>query len=408
VIHYDPEQDEPAGTIGFDVFSNSAIGIDEVAVSPAGQPTEPPTAEPTAPSTGVDLAVTGLTLRGVRRGSVIADLTVDIANQGDADAPATTLVVYDQAQPDVRVQVTVEPLAAGSARSIQVSLEGPDDWANTARDFIALIDPDNSLGEADSGNNRFTASGIVLNIGAPQQPNPPTPGSNPPANVPSTDPLPIVLGALGLLAVAAAGGTGLVLRNQTTIRDRKQLQKQAQQGQPPDHCTPPGRYVEVETELDLKLLKVSEVHIDLFEPRSRNTIRTETIKDKVPADLNAAIRGVWLREPDQRLDERMSVLTKGLSRAIEQAAYREKEVLDVRVTAHLEGLELTSTFTLYNCRKQGADGVWKKAGSWEVKKTQQRDDTLFGLEQLDTQATSMAMRLEALITPLLEEYMKRF
>ena len=404
VIHYDAPQDEPAGTIGFDVYGNSAISVDEVAVNPTSQVTE----TPTAASSGEDLAITGLRLKGVRRGSVIADLTVDISNQGSADSQATTLVVYDQSQPNVRIQVSVEPLAAGSSRSINVSLEGPDDWANTARDFVALIDPNNTLGEADTDNNRFIASGIVLNVAAPPSPNGPTPVPNTSGGLPSSDPLPIILGGLGLLAVVAAGGTGLILRNQTTLRDRKALQKQAQPGQPPDHCTPPGRYMGVETELDLKLLKVTEIHVDLVDPRSLSTRRSEVIKDKVPGDLNAVIRGHWLHEPEDRLAERTAALAKGLSRDIEQVAYREKEALDVRVSAHLEGLELTSTFTLYTCRKQGVDGVWKKVASWEVKKQQQRDDTLFGLEQLDSQATSMAMRLEALITPLLQEYMKRF
>jgi hypothetical protein len=79
----------------------------------------------------------------------------------------------------------------------------------------------------------------------------------------------------------------------------------------------------------------------------------------------------------------------------------------VSVTAHLEGIEVKSKFTLYHCVGQGGDGVWKKVTSWEVKKQQSRDDPVLGLEALDTGATSMATRLQLLIEPLVRDFMAR-
>lgn len=398
-ITYTSEVDEPPGTIGFEILQQSQIIVDEVSVDVAAQPTEPPTMSP-----GEDLALTGMRLRGVRRGSVIADLSVDVGNLGDTPSLPTQLVVYDQDQPDVKVVIQLDPIQPGGARTIDVSLEGPDDWANTTRHFIALIDPQNALNEANRNNNQLTSGALLMNItsGGGAIPSGPSQSGPPPGL------LPVVLGGLGVLGLAVAGGLALTVSNQFTIGNRQKLQKEAQPGKPPDSCTPPGRYVEVENEVDLKLLKVTQLEIELLDPNTHASRRKAEVKEKLPGTLNTAVRGSWLREPHERAAEHLAALVKELAKAIEREAYREKDVCDVTVSAHLEGLELTSTFTLYHCKKTGADGAWKKVASWEVKKQQERDDALFGLEQLDSQATSMAMRLEALIEPLLRGYLDRY
>ncbi len=380
----------PAGWIGYETLDQSLAVIDELKVTPLQ-------------TASVDLVVQGVHVDRFERGSVIAVLGVDVANVGNAGSPGFELRVSDE-QDGTNNSVTVGPLKAGEQRTITLPLEGPDSWQETVRRFRVELDPGGVVSDANRDNNTFVTNPInVPLLPAGGQPQPPSGQSRGPGSL-LYGGLAVLIG--GMIAVAAA--TGLALRQQLKIGQRQKWEKQAQRGQPPDRCTPPGYYVGVETQLDFKPMRITQLIVTATDPGRESVRRKQEVKGRVPNTLKLAILAHWLREPEQNYATRVAELSHGLSKTLTDFLQRETGRCDLAITVHVEGIELTATFTLYRCEKQGADGVWKKVESWGKKKTQERDDVIAQLGNRDPEATLPPGGFSTELEPLLAQYVKSY
>ena len=394
----------PGGLIGFDTLEGSLMEIDEVTVEPIEVATGPPG------QGGFDLLVAGVRVDRFERGSVIVILSVDVANLGASESPAFEIAVSDE-QDGVSNNVIVSPLAGGDKRTVTLALEGPDAWQQTDRRFVAEIDPGGVIDDANRDNNRLVSEVVSvpdLSGATPGQPAPATvaPPSNQPAGF-----SPLLIGGLAVVLVgfsAVATATALAVRQQMKIGQRRQWEAQAQPGQPPDRCAPPGIYVGVEPSMNLKPMRITHLELKATDTGRDTVRRKQAFKGGVTNTLRLAILAHWLRDPRQTNAARIAELSSDIGKPLTDFFLKESGRCDLSVSAHLEGIEVKATFTLYRCEMRGGASVWKKVESWDKSKTQERDDVIALLDNRDPAATLATGGLKAELEPYIRQYIEKF
>ena len=101
-------------------------------------------------------------------------------------------------------------------------------------------------------------------------------------------------------------------------------------------------------------------------------------------------------------------LAQGLTQTLVHFLRHDETPYDLAVSAHLEGIEVTSTFTLYRCVGTPPRTSWKKIARWEVRKQQERDDLVIMLPGKSREDTSLSILLPSEIFPQLRDYIERY
>lgn len=406
VIEYHDPSRLPAGTIAFETLNDSLAAVDDVSVEPIYQ--EPAQGE-------CDLTITSAQAMEFMPGSVIIIFGVEVTNRGEAPSPPVGLVIHDEGE-EVSGDTAVDEMNPGESRGVEVWVEAPDSWWNTRHTFIAMVDPDNTAPESDRENNTFT----IRNVSIPQAPGPePDPDENrDPGAFPSPDSSPgpgsnlliliIIALVVGGIGVAALGGGGLLLRASIKASERKQWEKQAQQGRPPDDCQPSRRHCEVENEIDLKPMRITQLDFAAADVDTGQERHRQTVKGQLTTDLRGIILSHWLGESTDNLAPRIEALSQALAQALIHFLQRDQASYNLTVGAHLEGIELTSTFTLYRCVGTPPATSWKKIAKWNVKKQQERDDLVIALSGRSGADTSLPARLPTELFMQLRDYVERY
>lgn len=399
IINFDDPEPLPQGTVAFETLEQSRALIDEVGVE--GMRTErPPYERPTEPILPApDLLIRSLTVDGFEEGSLIVILGADIVNRGGAESPETEVLVANEIDPTLQARGVVEPLLPGGETYIQVALELPDAWRGAQVRFFAQIDPDNRVDEADEGNN-FTISSLI---------DLPAEGGPPSEEGAATNGSLLLLGGIAaVVGLAVMGAAALVIRNTVRSGQRRRWEQQAQEGKPPESCTLPQHYVEVENEVEIRRMKVSQVDLVSSAVGSQQPRRRHSLKGRLADEMDAAIRARRLREHPERLTVRVETLAMNLAPALADFVRREADPCDLLVSVHLEGIEVTSTFTLYRCVTRGGQNRWRKTASWKVHKQQARDDAVIYLTGLDPKDAAIPQWLPGVIAGPLREYIERY
>jgi hypothetical protein len=424
VIGFEDADPLPVGTIAFETLDDSMAVIDDVyvvgipaAVMPPGEATQPEQ-EGEQPTPGMDLVVL-LEVAGFEEDGRIIVLGAIVQNRGDTETPPTEIIVANEVMPDIRQRLAIQALPPGGSAYNEVRLELPAEWAGTQQRFIAQVDPDGVIEEAIEENNFFVSQLITIPGGGGEQPGGPAAGGEEPGSPTAggEEPsggdeggggagwlLPVLIGG----GVVLAGAAALVIRGSVKAGQRSQLEKEAQENRPPDDCTPGERYVEVEHEFDLKRMKVTEIRLASSQPGSSQQRHAQSVKGRVPDDLDGAIRARRRGEKPEQLAQRIGGLAAGLAAEMAAFASREPERSDLLANAHLEGIEVTSTYTLYRCEGRGAQHAWKKVMSWKTKKQQARDDAILYLTGVEPADASMPQWMPQLISGPLREYVERY
>lgn len=400
VIEYDDPNRLPGGTIAFETLDNSLAAVDDVSVEPIFQ--EPPRGE-------CDLTITGAEAVDFLPGSVIIIFRIEIINQGEAPSPPVALVLRDEGEQAFGT-TTVDGMNSGESRSVEVRMEAPDSWWDTTHSFIVILDPDSVAPESNRENNTFTIGNVSIPPAPGPGPNPnpfqtPTPGPGPGSNLLILIIIVLVVGGMG---VALLGGGGLLLQSSIKAGERKQWEKQAQQGRPPDDCQPSRRHCEVENEIDLKPMRVTQLDFAAADIDSRQERHRQIIKGRVTADLRSVILSHWLGEATDRLTPRIEALSQELAQALVHFFQRDPIPCNLTISAHLEGIEMTSTFTLYRCVGTPPQTSWKKIAKWDVKKQQKRDDLVITLSGKSGADASLPASLTSELFPQLRDYIERY
>ncbi|MBN1310662.1 MAG: hypothetical protein JXB30_04515 [Anaerolineae bacterium] len=341
------------------------------------------------------------------QGSVSIIFHVEIANEGESPSPPTILLIRDESQ-QASGTTTVDGINPGESRGTEVQIEGPDSWWNTTRSFIIELDPDETAPESNRRNNNFVIRGIEV----PPEPEP-EPGSGPdPEPRPDEDDntliLILVVGIVGVVGIAVLGGSGLLIRSSVKANERRQWEKQAKQGHPPDDCQPSQRYCEVENEIEMKAMHITHLELTAADPASGQERRKQTIKGQLPADLQSIILAHWMGESTDKLVPRIEVLAQSLSKTLSEFLQRDQATYNLDVIVHLEGIELTSTFTLYQCTGSPPNTSWKRLATWNVTKQQERDDPVVAVSGINGTESSLAVRIPTELFPQLRDYIERY
>ncbi len=407
IVHFDDPEPLLQGTVAFEVLEQSRALIDEVVVEgvrAGGPPYERPT-EPILPAP--DLLIRSLTVDGFEEGNLTVILGADIANRGEAESPETEVLVANEIDPTLQARGVVEPLPAGGETYVQVALELPDAWHGAQVRFFAQIDPDNRVEEADEGNN-FAASSLI-DLPAEGGPDESAPEEGGPEEGGARRGSLLLLGGIAAIAgLAVVGTAALVIHNTVRIGQRRRWEQQAQEGKPPESCTPPQHYVEVETEVEISHMKVTQIDLVSSAAGSQQARRRQSLKGRRADEMDAAIRARRLREHPERFTARIETLAMNLAPALADFVRREADACDLLVSVHLEGIEVTSTFTLYRCVTRGGQNRWRKMASWKAQKQQARDDVVIYLTGLDPKDTTMLQWLPGVIAGPLREYIERY
>lgn len=428
VLSFEDAEPLPAGTIAFETLDDSMAFIDDIYVvgmrgsAPPPGDVLPPEQEGEQPTPGMDL-VALLELAGFEQDGRIVVLNAIVQNRGDTETPPTEIIVANEVMPSIRQRLAIQALPPGGSAFNEVRLELPAEWGGTQQRFIAQVDPDGVIEEAIEENNFFVSQLITIPGGGSEQPGGEQPGGPAAGGEEPAGPtgggeepsggdegggagwlLPVLIGG----GVVLAGAAALVIRGSVKAGQRSQLEQEAQEGRPPDDCTQGERYVEVEHEFDLKRMKVTELRLASSQPGSSQQRHAQSVKGRVPDDLDAAIRARVRGEAPEQLAQRISGLAAGLSAELAAFASREPERSDLLANAHLEGIEVTSTYTLYRCEGRGAQRAWKKVMSWKTKKQQARDDAILYLTGVEPADASMPQWMPGLISGPLREYVERY
>ncbi len=401
IINFDDPDPLLHGTVAFEMLEQSFARIDAVSVEGlrAERPPEQRLPRP-------DLVIRSLNVERFEEGGLIVVLGVDIANRGEAESSATQVLVANELDPSLRSRGAVDPLPPGGEVRVEVQLELPDAWRGTQVRFFAQIDPDNVVEEANEENN-FAISALV-NLPA-EGGLPPEQGGYPPQEGPQRGGSLFLLGGLAaVVGLIVVGVAAIVIRNTVRTGQRRRWEQQAQEGKPPESCTPPQHYVEVENEVEIQRMKVAQIDLVSHAAGSQQPRRRHSLKGSLAAEMDAAIRAHRLREQAGRFATRVETLAMNLAPALAEFVRREPDPCDLIVSVHLEGIEITSTFTLYRCVTRGGQSRWRKLASWKVRKQQARDDAVIYLTGLDPKDATLPQWLPGVIAGPLREYIERY
>jgi hypothetical protein len=358
-----------------------------------------------------DLAITEAHPIDFRPGSVIIMFQIEISNRGRSSSPPAEVVVHDEER-QVAGTAMVEGLAPGESRGLEVVVEAPDMWWNTTHNFIAEVDPEQAAPDENRGNNTFAMSNIVIPPApAPGATSLPNSNTNPPANPTPNGNLLILIGivvAVGVIGVVILGSSGLLVRSSIKTSERKLWEKQAKQGKPSGDCQPSRRYCQVETDIELKLMRVTQLEFVATDPTSGQERRRQTFTGHLPANLGSVVLAHRLGTSTGELSPRIEKLTQELSQSLAHSLQGDQASYNVTVSAHLEGIEVTSTFTLYQCVGTPPKTIWKKIAQWEASKQQERDDDILALAEVSGTDASITVRLPIEIYPQMRDYIERY
>jgi hypothetical protein len=361
-----------------------------------------------------DLVINSVEVVGFEEEGRIAVLFVEVANRGLEDVPPSTLAVYVEGAEDIIAFVPVEALGPESAQGVEVRLELPENWGGTERAFAAEADVYNDVQE-DFEDNNFASTGPVEIPGREEPPPEPTePQEEPrpePTPVPGPEPytggspsrllvLLLIGGGLGGMAAVAAA---LTIRYTIRIRRRKEWQQKAKTEKVPDTCQPPQYYCEVETEIELKMLNVTEVDLAVTDAGTGSR-KTKKVRGDIPKILNRATRVRLKHETPEQLGHWINELASGTAGEAAALVYQQSTVCHLSMGIHLEGIEVTSTFRLYRCVRKGKSGQWKKIDLWKDRRKEQRDEPLAMFNSISPDDTT----LERQIADGLKEPFRKF
>ncbi|MBN1120472.1 MAG: hypothetical protein JXJ17_05300 [Anaerolineae bacterium] len=346
-----------------------------------------------------DLAINTVEVIGFEEDGRVAVLFVEVANLGLEDVPPSTLAVYVEGAEEIIAFMPIEALGPESTQGVEVWLELPEGWGGTERSFAAEADANNDIQE-DFEDNNFASTGPVEIPGAiepPPQPEPTEPRDEP-APMPGPEPQPysggvplrllvLLLIGGGLGGVAAIAAT-LTIRHTIKIRRRKEWQQKAKKEKVPDTCQPPQHYCEVETEIELKMLNVTEIDLAVTDARTGNR-KTKKVKGNIPRILNQATRVRLKHETPEQLGQWINELASETAGEAAALVYQQASVCHLSMGIHLEGIEVTSTFRLYRCVKKGQSSQWKQIDLWKDKRKEQRDEPLAMFNSIGPEDTTL-------------------
>ena len=136
------------------------------------------------------------------------------------------------------------------------------------------------------------------------------------------------------------------------------------------------------------------------------------MEPKHAADLDRAIRaelfGTMLPGSAELAEDRTRSISASLGEAVAYIVQNERSSCDVAISAHLEGIEVSQTYTLYRCRGQGRAAGWERVTHWEVSRQAARDDVFAvaaGLNPLDSMRLG---RLGSEFQPHVRRYIERW
>ena len=166
--------------------------------------------------------------------------------------------------------------------------------------------------------------------------------------------------------------------------------------------------MEVETSLDFRPMHITEIVLVARDMGRESVRRKESIKGSVNNTLKLAIVDQWLRAANSGNEARAGEIAKGINKTMIEFFMRESGRCDLAISAHMEGIEVKATFTVYRCVKQGTGSAWKKISKWEKSHAQARDDVIAQLGDRDPQATLPPGGFTTELTPLVRAYIERF
>ncbi len=385
VLRYRDPEPLPGGTIAFEAFEGSAVAVDNLVVQGVPMAAPGQDEQPLTP----DLAVlSAKPVEFIDEGRAIR-ISVEVANLSEVKSPPAELRVEVESDPYIAALALIGDLGPDERRTEEIVLELPKSLGGTEQVFIVWINSSAQVPERDMQNNRLATPPVAIPVVS---------GSAQPVEreLPSW----LVLGAvLGVLGLAAVGAAALTISRAIRLRQRRQWEQKAKQGRPPQSCQSSQYYCEVETEVELKRLKVTSLTLAALDPGSRQPSRTQEIKGRLAGLLDHAVRARLLGERPEKLAERVNPLARELSEVVAQFARREGAPRDLTLTAHLEGIEMKATFTLYRC----VNHAWKQVAQWEKKQQVERDDLALTLTSLDPADPELARWLPpALVGPLMQ------
>lgn len=404
IVSFEDPDPLPRGTIAFETLEQSFAVIDDLGVE--GMRAEQPPERTEQPVPRPDLVIRSLNVERFEEGGLIVVLGADVANRGEAESPATEVLVANEIDPTLQARGAVDPLPPGGETHVAVRLELPDAWRGTQVRFFAQIDPDNLVEESNEDNN-FVVS-LLTNLPEEGGP-PPEQGGYPPEEGPQGGGSLLLLGGIAaVVGLIVAGAAAIVIRNTVRIGQRRRWEQQAQEGRPPESCTPPQHYVEVENEVEIQRMRVTQIDLVSSAAGSQQARRRHSLKGSLAGEIDAAIRAHRLREQPERFAARIETLAMNLAPALAEFVRREPDACDLIASVHLEGIEVTSTFTLYRCVTRGGQSRWRKLASWKVRKQQTRDDAIVYLTGLDPRDATLPQWLPGVIAGPLREYVERY
>jgi len=207
----------------------------------------------------------------------------------------------------------------------------------------------------------------------------------PPVEPPIEEPTPprsLLLILIGGAVVLALGVGALTLVVRTAARSgRKSLQEQAQKQDPPDQCTPGGRWVkEIELGVQPGRWLVDELRVTLYESASGTVGSRYQAPRNLLNEINDAIRA-RRRPGDQATLPHVTLSLAGeFAATVVGWQALEQQGRDVSLDAKLAGGEAEVKFEVYRCKGQPPNTQWVKEREWtaKVKATDRHAGTVRG------------------------------
>lgn len=376
----------PSGTLGF-VLRDAFVIIDNVYIEPRGS-----TGGTETQQGGADVrpsAIQVVDAEIISQEETVLEVDVTLVNDGEAEAEPGFLVLYSVSSGDIEIGRQFPSLAPGE-RNIQTfsfstfGLGGED---------LVLAAQIEVPGDTVIDNNYYEARAyrVPTFLGEDVLQPGPEPG------VPT---LGLIMGGgvAAMLAIAGVFG-GLIIGRTRRFR----LQREARPRHPEGDCSRRDTEVEVETEIELKPSHVTVVRLYATDPNSGEDVASQEFKNRsLNRALTSAIHAAALRTSRENWQEHVEKAAEELASGMIAFGKKQGKVLDVTAVAHIEGIEVKQTYTLYRCRGQ----QWQKGATWNAKKTQNRDDDLLHVSFLDPEGTSLARRLTADLEAMLYTYLE--
>ncbi|MBN1430018.1 MAG: hypothetical protein JXB07_16735 [Anaerolineae bacterium] len=329
-------------------------------------------------------------------------LWIVIANEGKAGSPSVPLTIHDEDR-QVSATVTINPIRPGESYGEEMDVKIPASWQGTRHTLIVEIDPYQEAPESNRENNIFIIEGISIERYAPDthEEDRATPESNN-----TLTPL-LIVGVIGLAGFLILSGW-LLIHSSMRAGRHKRWERQAKQGRPPDDCQPSHHYCEVENQVELKAMHITHLEFIATEAGSGRERRRQTIKVRLPSALRSLILARRQGESTDRLIPRIEALAQDLSQMLLLFIRDDRTSYNLAVNAHLEGIELTSNFTLYQCVGTPPKTSWKKLAGWKTRKRQERDDPVIALSGVNGADTAPAVRLPTELFSQIRDYIERY